>query len=99
MIYIGETIRRLGQRVAEHQEACMKYELKKSALAEHAWSKHHRILWDSAKIIDRASSIKERKIKEAIYIQLTRENERLNRDVGLELSANWFSTLRELNYT
>ena len=77
----------------------MKYELKKSALAEHAWSQDHRILWDSAKIIDRATNIKERKIKEAIHIQLTHQNERLNRDVGLELSTVWFSALRELNYT
>ena len=41
-VYIGETTRRLGQRMNEHQDACRKGE-KKSAVAEHAWKEHLQI--------------------------------------------------------
>ena len=34
-MYIGETTRRLEQRISEHQDACRKGEEKKSAVAEH----------------------------------------------------------------
>ena len=34
-VYIGETTRRLEQRISEHQDACRKGEEKKSAVAEH----------------------------------------------------------------
>ena len=42
-MYIGETTRRLEQRISEHQDACRKgaREEKKSAVAEHAWKEHH----------------------------------------------------------
>ncbi len=36
-VYIGETTRRLEQRVKEHQDACKNDDEKVSAIAEHAW--------------------------------------------------------------
>ena len=45
-VYIGETTRRLETRVREHQNACRRGEFDKSAIAEHAWTDHHPILWD-----------------------------------------------------
>ncbi len=44
--YIGETVRRLETRMKEHQDACQKGTLEKSALAEHAWENHHPIKWE-----------------------------------------------------
>ena len=37
-VYIGETKRRLGTRLKEHKDACVKGQTDKSAIAEHAWT-------------------------------------------------------------
>ena len=42
-VYIGETKRRLGTRLKEHKNACVKYHMDKSAIAEHAWMNNHPI--------------------------------------------------------
>ncbi len=42
-VYIGETTRRLEQRVKEHQDACKRGAEKVSAIAEHVWQHHHPI--------------------------------------------------------
>ena len=52
-VYIGETCRRLKQRLEEHRNACMKGDEKASAIAEHAWKDHCPIVWSEAKILDR----------------------------------------------
>ncbi len=36
-VYIGETTRRLEQRVKEHQDICKRGDEKVSVIAEHAW--------------------------------------------------------------
>ena len=69
----------------EHQNACKRGETERSAIAEHAWSEHHPIDWEGAAIVDRARRRRELSIKEALHIQLTPEQQRFNRDVGLEL--------------
>ena len=95
-VYIGETTRRLEQRISEHQDACRKGEEKKSAVAEHAWKEHHPIRWQETSVIDRASRFGELRVKEALHIHLTPEDQRFNRDVGLELPGCWVSTLKTL---
>ena len=95
-VYIGETTRRLQQRVNEHQDACKKGDEKSSAIAQHAWKEHHPILWKEAKIIDKANKTTELKVKEALHIHLTPEDRRFNRDVGLDLPGCWISTLKNL---
>ena len=67
--YIGETVRRLETRMKEHQDACQKGTLEKSALAEHAWENHHPIKWEEATVIDQARTYKELLLKEAIHIR------------------------------
>ncbi len=62
-IYIGETTRRLEQRVKEHQDACKRGD-EVSAIAEHAWQQHHPIKWEEVRVVDRASKNHELKIKE-----------------------------------
>ena len=69
-VYIGETTRRLEQRISEHQDACRKGEEKKSAVAEHAWKEHHPIRWQETSVIDRASRFGELRVKEALHIHL-----------------------------
>ena len=78
--------------------ACRKGEEKKSAVAEHAWKEHHPIRWQetSVHVIDRASRFGELRVKEALHIHLTPEDQRFNRDVGLELPGCWISTLKAL---
>ena len=55
--YIGETVRRREARVMEHQVACQKGTLQKSALAEHAWESHHLIKWKDVTVIDRTRTV------------------------------------------
>lgn len=55
--YIGEIVRRREARVMEHQVACQKGTLQKSALAEHAWESHHLIKWKDVTVIDRTRTV------------------------------------------
>ena len=93
--YIGETKRRLETRLREHQEACRKGTLEKSAVAEHAWKDHHTIKWEETAVVDMARHPRELLLKEAIHIQMTPAEERLNRDAGLELPGCWVAALRK----
>ena len=67
--------------------------LDKSAIAEHAWSEHHPILWESTKIIDRANRQDILRLKEALHIRLTNKDERFNRDVGMVVPDCWVATI------
>ena len=86
-------MRRLETRMKEHQDACQKGTLEKSALAEHAWENHHPIRWEEATVIDQARTPKELMLKEAIHIRLNHPS--LNRDGGLELPGCWMAALRK----
>ena len=66
------------------------------AVAEHVWKEHHPIRWQETSVIDRASRFGELRVKEALHIHLTPEDQRFNRDVGLELPGRWVSTLKAL---
>ena len=52
--------------------------------------------WQETSVIDRASRFEELRVKEALHIHLTPEDQRFNRDVGLELLGCWVSTLKTL---
>ena len=92
-VYIGETVRRLDTRLKEHKDACICGQLDKSAIAEHAWSEHHPILWESTKVIDRANRQDTLRLKEALHIRLTNKDERFNRDVGMVVPDCWVATI------
>ena len=96
-VYIGETVRRLETRIKEHEDACKKGTTEKSAIAKHAWTTNHAIEWNETTVLDQARRRKELMIKEALHISLTPENQRLNRDGGLELPACWTAILKVLH--
>ena len=66
--YIGKTIRQLESRMKEHRDACVRRQLEKLALAEHAWKHDHPIEWIGTQVLDRASGHKELLVKEALHI-------------------------------
>ncbi len=91
--YIGETTRRLEQRVKENQDAYKRGVEKVSAIVEHAWQQKHPIKWEEVRVVDSDSKNCELKIKESVYIQMILENNKFNRDIGLELPGCWLSML------
>ena len=54
-VYISETTHRLGTRLKEHKDMCIKGFTDKSAIAEHAWTEDHPICWDDTRILQHAS--------------------------------------------
>ena len=68
--YIGETKRALETQLKEHQAATGRGGTEKSAIAEHAWSRHHQALCGETKILDHASHHTTLLIKDAIHISL-----------------------------
>ena len=81
-------------RLKEHQAATRKGETEKSAITEHAWSRHHQPLWEETRILDRASHTTTLLIKEAIHISLRDPAELLNRDQGLDIDCCWKNLAR-----
>ena len=68
-------------RLKEHQAATREGETEKSAIAEHAWSRHHQPLWEETRVLDRASHTTTLLIKEAIHISFRDPVELLNRTI------------------
>ena len=58
--------------------------VEKSAVAEHVWEHHHPIHWEETTVLDHGRG-QELLVKEALHIQMTPVEERLNRDGGLEV--------------
>ena len=50
-VYISETKSRLGTRLKEHKNACVRCQTNKSAIAKHAWSEDHPISWSGTKVL------------------------------------------------
>ena len=96
-VYIGETIRRLETRMREHQDACERGTLEKSAVAEHAWERHHPIKWEDTAVLAQAKGYKELRLKEAFHMWRIPAGNRLNHDLGLELPNCWGATLRRFH--
>ena len=73
----------------EHRDAVSTGDHKKSALAEPVLSfeKPHKINWRSLNVVDKATNMKERKVREAFHIQKRKPG--LNRDKGVEKSTTW----------
>ena len=68
----------------------------KSAIAEHQWDQQHQVNWEDTRVLDRASRPVQLGVKEALYIQKTPTNNRLNRDEGYELPGCWIATVKKL---
>lgn len=67
--YIGETLRPLETRLAEHKKCC-KEGNNASGVAEHMWTHQHDIQWNQTRILDTETGWTKRKIKEAMYMKL-----------------------------
>ena len=95
-VYVGETQRRLETWVKEHRDACNKGHTGKSAIAEHQWDQQHQENWEDTRVLDRAARPVQLMVKEALHIQKTPANNRLNRDGGYELPGCWIATMKKL---
>ena len=96
-VYVGETQRRLETRVKEHRDACNKGDTWKSAIAEYQWDQQHQVDWDATRVLDRAARPVQLKVKEkeALHIEKTTANNRLNRG-GYELPGCGTATMKKL---
>ena len=88
-VYIGETGRSARVRLAEHLAHAKNGRVNLSAVAEHAIMRDHRINWTEPEVIDRDDRTISRRVKEALWINKTKDT--MNKDRGLELNALWFS--------
>ena len=79
----------------EHKAACRLAAFERSAVAEYAWQASHEIEWDDVEILDTATDLQERKVKEAVYIRLAPKGLKMNRDEGKELSPLWIRTIAQ----
>ena len=84
--FIGQTGRKLSQRLDEHRRAVRQADFNSSALAEHAWTCDHAVDWSNVKVLSIPSDYTTRMLEEAVFICQTRDN--LNRDCG-SLSAEY----------
>ena len=78
--YIGQTGRKLSQRLDEHRRAFRQADFNSSALAEHAWTCDHAVDWSNVKVLSNPRDYTTRMLEEAVFIRQTRDN--LNRDCG-----------------
>ena len=89
-VYIGEIVRRLKKRIKEYKDACKKSAIKKSTVAEHAWTNQHPILWDETTVIDQARRQTELFLKEALHIHLIPE-------ISIKLFILFLNHFREIS--
>ena len=84
--YAGETMRALEVRTKEHRDAIRLNHPEKSAIAEHVLERNgsHDIDWHNVRVIDRATGMKEQKVREAFAIE--ERKPAMNRDKSVEKS-------------
>jgi predicted GIY-YIG superfamily endonuclease len=68
-VYIGQTKRPLSIRLAEHKRQLKGCCIEKSELANHAWTKQHRILFPNTSIIAKENNFYLRVLKESLLIK------------------------------
>ena len=78
--YIGQTGRKLSQRLDEHKHAVRQADFNSSALAEHAWTCDHAVDWSNVKVLSNTRDYTTCMLEEAVFIRQTRDT--LNRDCG-----------------
>ena len=74
--YVWETMRALEVRSKEHRDTIRLFHPEKPAIAEHVLERNgsHAIDWTNVRVIDRATGMKERKVREDL--RLKRESQR-----------------------
>ena len=71
--YIGQTGRKLSQRLDEHKCAVRQADFNSSALAEHACTCDHAIDWSNVKVLSDPRDYTTRMLEEAVFIRQTRD--------------------------
>ena len=79
-VYIGQTGRRLCQRVTEHKRAVKQADFNSSALSEHVWSAGHPVDWENVSVLSNCPDYHYRLVCESFLIRSTAHT--LNRDTG-----------------
>ena len=93
-VYVGETGRTLADRCAEHQRHTRLGAADKSAVAEHALALEHNIDWKSAKVLDTAAGLVQRRVKESLHIQrMAKTRPLMNKDKGLKVEQVWLGSV------
>ena len=95
-VYIGETKRTLESKMKEQHTVPRLGQLEKSAVLEHAWQDGHTIDGSDVRILDEASKNSVSLIKEALYISLRPTEDKINRDLGLDVRECWVHTVKTL---
>ena len=83
-VYIGQTSRLLEARLGEHKADVRKGNVETSAVAEHIWSKGHRVDWQKCSVLMQESDLHRRCFLESWFIQ---RNVTMNREAGSLSSA------------
>jgi hypothetical protein len=91
--YIGETGRRLRDRLYEHKTAIRKCDAKASALVEHVVTEDHLPAWDKVRVLRGCSSYFQRKWAEAVEIRT--HPTVLNRVDGAKLDGIYTTVLQQ----
>ncbi|XP_071498190.1 uncharacterized protein [Diadema antillarum] len=89
-VYIGETGRSFTTRLKEPQAHGRRDERDKSAIIHHAHTCEHRILWDESRLITQVPNWYQRRVREALEIEVPNT---VPRDNGLYLSNIWVTLL------
>ena len=86
---VGKTLTAVGVQQKEHQDAVRLGDSVKSAIAEHVHEsvQPYVIDWGSMKVLDKAASQTERRIREAVHMH--KRQPAMNRDQGLDFSKVW----------
>ena len=92
-VYIGETGRRMQDRIKEHDRDIRLTRTETSAVSKHAHNTGHKPVWNEVKFIDRDPYYYTRRVKEAIHIRLHPNN--INRDSGIEIPEAWMPTIKK----
>ena len=93
-IYIGQTKRRLKDRIKEHKDIkSVVAGVGVSGVDDHVLNTSHSIDWDNVTILDGESNKLAREIKESIWIRKC--NPELNRKGGFELSDIYSTILQD----
>ena len=93
-VYVGETGRALADRRAEHERHTRLRVADKSAVAEHALALEHNINWKSAKVLDTAAGLVQRRVKGSLHVQrMAKTRPLMNKDKALKIEQVWLSSV------
>ena len=92
-VYVGQTGKSISCRLKEHERNIRFGQPEKSAVAEHALSLGHLLLWDQTKVIKNITAPKPRTFREALAIIKHPSN--FNRDYAMNISRTWEILLKD----